>query len=76
MGYISVDVDINTDDVIDQLSDRDIMEEFMKRGLCVKITTDPIEKRQTLTEVSDFLRKNEHIALAARIDELMMELEL
>lgn len=69
-------VEIDEDELLSDVSDKALAKEFERRGLSRGPVTNAREKRYTLTEVSDILRKIEKIALAARIDELMMELEI
>jgi len=74
MPYFNVYLD--ECDILSEISDRDLVKEFEKRKLKTGPTTSLISKRELLTEASNFLRKNEILGLAGRIDELMMELEL
>lgn len=39
MTYISVDVDVDIDDILDELDDDDLIEEIEKRAKIAKVTT-------------------------------------
>lgn len=71
-----VEVWVDEEEILKEASDEEIQKEWEKRMDIDKVITGRIEKRYTLTSASDFLRKSGKVSLAARIDEIMMELEL
>ena len=74
MPYFNVYLD--DDEILSDVSDKSLIKEFERRNLRLGPETNRIAKRELLTEVSNFLRLNEKLGLAGRIDELMMELEI
>lgn len=68
MPYVSVHVDVC--DILDELSDEDLLKECESRKLSVGNCIPRREARQSCIDASDFLQKMGRIDLAHRLDEI------
>lgn len=72
--YITKEVDIYVDDVVEKLSNEEIQQEAKRRALILGPVTSDREKRQYLIQAADKLRDIGMCGLAFRLDELREEL--
>lgn len=72
MAY--VDITINTDEVLDQLDDREFIKEAKSRELTFIEVCSSTELIQALDESAMILRKQGRADLSFRLDELRKEL--